>query len=308
MTAEPVLPPITCPSGLVASCAPLLGFQPERSLVALIHGVPGRVSPVIMRVDLPADDQVTDAAAQTALSIRGTGGFALDWVAWVEDPDGTTRDQVSSAGFLRELSCALDMLGIEVGASLSTNGRMWWSHSCLDPACCPGEATPLDAAVMNEVRAEFVYAGYAPLASRGDLAARIARDDERAGEVSRAMQRRRRPQSTQRWRDAQVSFLTRVLLPRTACGLPAIPLTVSGRVRVLRALDDIRVRDVVLHRLVVRGHHCDRCWEATIETLCAVLRSAPRRGRCPGGDDPGRRGVDARRGRPGHPVHPAGTG
>jgi hypothetical protein len=228
-----------------------------------------------MRVDLPADDQVTDTAAQTALSIRGTGGYALDWVAWVEDPDGTTRDQVSSATFLRELSCDLDILGIEVGASLSTNGRMWWSHSCLEPECCPGEATPLDDAVMNAVRAEFVYAGYAPLTSRDDLAARIARDEERAGEVARVSQRRRRPQSTQRWRDAQVTFLTRVLLPRTACGVPAIPLTPSERVRVLRALDDIRVRDVVLHRLVVRGHHCDRCWEATIETLCAVLRSAP---------------------------------
>jgi hypothetical protein len=43
----------------------------------------------------------------------------------------------------------------------------------------------------------------------------------------------------------------------------------------VRALDDIRVRDVVLHRLVVRGHHCDRCWEVTIETLCDALRTAP---------------------------------
>ena len=43
----------------------------------------------------------------------------------------------------------------------------------------------------------------------------------------------------------------------------------------VRALDDIRVRDVVLHRLVVRGHHCDRCWECTIETLCDALRAMP---------------------------------
>jgi hypothetical protein len=228
-----------------------------------------------MRVDLPSDGQITDTAAQTALSIRGTGGHAIDWVAWVEDPDETARDAVSSAGFLRELSCAVQMLGIEVGANLSTNGRMWWSHSCLEPGCCPSQATALDAAVMNAVRAEFVYAGYAPLSSREDLAARIARDDEQAGEVARAMQRRRRPQSTQRWRDAQVAFLTRVLLPRAACGLASVPLSTSERVRVIRALEDIRVRDVVLHRLIVRGHHCDRCWEATIERLCGVIRSAP---------------------------------
>jgi len=43
----------------------------------------------------------------------------------------------------------------------------------------------------------------------------------------------------------------------------------------VRALDDIRVRDVVLHRLVVRGHHCDRCWEGTIEVLCDALRAMP---------------------------------
>ena len=104
MTAEPLLPPITCPSSLVASCAPLLGFVPEKSLVAFIHGVPGRISPVIMRVDLPAGAGTPSrAAAQTALSIAGTGGIAVDWVAWVDDDDSTARDDLSSAPFVDEL-------------------------------------------------------------------------------------------------------------------------------------------------------------------------------------------------------------
>jgi hypothetical protein len=275
MTAEPVLPLITCPSSLVASCPPLLGFVPERSLVGFIHGVPGRASPVILRVDLPAPGQSVDAAAQIALSIGGTGGIAIDWVAWVEDDDATCRSDLSSAGFLRELESALDMIGIEVGGNLSTNGRMWWSHTCHDPACCPPQGTPLDAAVMNAVRAEYVFAGYAPLGSRDELAVRITRDARRADQVEHAVTRRRPAKPTQRWRDSQIGFLTRLLLPSHACAAPPTPLTPAGAARVFRALEDIRVRDVVLHRLVVRGHHCHRCWEGTIETLCDALRAAP---------------------------------
>jgi hypothetical protein len=275
MTADPLLPPITCPSSLVASCAPLLGFVPEKSLVAFISGVPGRVSPVIMRVDLPPAGPCAEVAAQTALSIDGTGGIAVDVVAWIADPDSTRRDDLSSADFLLELRSALDLVGIEVGGSLSTNGRMWWSHSCTQPECCPLQGTPLDATIMNAVRAEYVYAGYAPLASRDDLVERITRDDQRAVEVEQVLRRRRPAQATQRWRDSQITFLTGLLLPRGACHDPVVALTPTRTARVLRALVDIRVRDVVLHRLVVRGHHCDRCWEGTIETLCGVLRAAP---------------------------------
>ena len=187
MTAEPLLPPITCPSSLVAACAPLLGFVPEKSLVAFIHGVPGRVSPVIMRVDLPPDGHAAAAAAQTALSIDGTGGVAVDWVAWVDDHDSTSRDDLSSARFLHELRQALDLVGIEVGGNLSTNGRMWWSHTCNEPECCPSQGTQLDAGIMNSVRAEYVYAGYAPLPSRDDLTARITRDEGRVLKVQQAL-------------------------------------------------------------------------------------------------------------------------
>ena len=130
---------------------------------------------------------------------------------------------------------------------------------------------------MDSVRAEYVYAGYAPLPSQGaargsDRPGRGSNDHGGGGPGPAAT----RPQSTQRWREAQVRILTQLLSrPNNSCGAPAIPMTPSRTARMVRALEDIRVRDVVLHRLVVGGHHCDRCWEATIEVLCDALRSMP---------------------------------
>jgi Domain of unknown function (DUF4192) len=275
MTAEPHLPPITCPTSLVASCAPLLGFTPERSLVAFIHGVPGRRAPVVLRIDLPAEGHARPTARRTALSIAGTGGDTVDSVAWVEDPDATSRDDLSSSGFLAELPLALDQVGIEIGANLSTNGRMWWSHACSDPGCCPTKGTELDPSTLTAVRAEYAYAGYAPLASRDELKARITPDDRRVAAVEQVLLHRRKARPTARWRDSQITFLTRLLMPERGCATPVTPLTESGSARVHRALVDIRVRDVVLHRLIVGGRHCHRCGEATIETLCDAVRTAP---------------------------------
>ncbi|HYO18383.1 MAG TPA: DUF4192 domain-containing protein [Dermatophilaceae bacterium] len=284
MTAEPVLPPITCPSSLVASCAPLLGFTPDRSLVAFISGVPQRRSPVILRVDLPAAGDACSAATSTALSIAGTGGIAVDAVAWVDDQVTAVQAELSSSAFVDELLAALDLVGVEVGALLTTNGSVWWAHGCKDPICCPQGARPLDMGTVEAIRAEYVYAGYAPLASREQLAHQIARDDLRAHDVSEALRRRQPPRMTMRWRDAQIRFVASVLMPTVACaqdvvvGLPRqapVAMTPSASARLYRALADIRVRDVVLHRLAVRDPHCGPCRTETIETLCRVVRAAP---------------------------------
>jgi hypothetical protein len=275
MSAEPSLPLITCPSSLVASCAPLLGFVPNDCLVALIHGVPGRLSPVILRVDLPPAGRAAPAAIQTASSIAGTGGLAIDAVAWVPSDDSAARPELPSADFLAELETALAVLGIEVGAALSTNGRVWWSHCCEDSRCCPDWATPLDLVTVNAVQAEYVYAGYAPLASRQELSNRIARDEARAARVQTTFLQHGPAKPTQRWRDAQVRILTETLLPAHPCPSRSAPLSPFAAARMHRALADIRVRDVVLHRLVVRGAHCDRCARGTMDTLCDALRCAP---------------------------------
>ena len=275
MTAEPSLPPITCPSTLVASCAPLLGFVPRDCLVAFIHGVPGRRSPVILRVDLPVPDSAGPAARHTAMSISGTGGVAVDVVAWVSAESSATRQSLPSSSFLAHLAESLALVGVEVGAVLSTNGRVWWSQACADPACCPEQATALDSERVTAVQAEYVFAGYAPLAGREEIAQRIERDGRLFHDVQARLTTGPVPTSTQRWRDNQVRILTGLLLPDRACNARVRQLTPAMATRLHRGLADIRVRDVLLHRLIVRGRDCDPCWSGTIDVLCAAVRSAP---------------------------------
>ncbi len=275
MTAEPALPPITCPTSLIGSCAPLLGFVPDHCLVAFVHGVPGRPSPVIVRIDLPSPDHADGLAMELAASIAGTGGSAVDVVAWVPDRDEILLADLSSAAVLILLASHLAALGVDLGVGLSTNGRVWWTHGCLDPHCCPGESEELEQDVLGAVQAEFVYRGYAPLASRAELAARIAADGARAAKVQTSLGKLPPAAGDARWRDAQIRSVSKALMPARSCGRLAAPLTPATSARLLRGLQDIRVRDVVLHRLVVGGRDCDTCWAYTIDTLVAALISAP---------------------------------
>jgi hypothetical protein len=119
-----------------------------------------------------------------------------------------------------------------------------------------------------------VFAGYAPLAGREELATRIARDQKRAAQVDRALHRHQaRP--TPRWRATQIRFLTTLLLEVGSCTGTPSAATPASTARALRALADIRVRDVVLRRLVVDDRTCPACWSATVEALCGLLRGAP---------------------------------
>lgn len=274
MTAVPFPPPGTCPTSLIASCAPLLGFTPQDCVVAFAHGVPGRTSPVIVRVDLPAPHATPAMARHTARSIAGTRAVAVDLVAWVTEDDERRRCELSSTPVLAALTDALALQRVDVGVTVSTNGDVWWSHQCSDPRCCPEQATPLDQRVADTVRAEYVFAGYAPLASRAQLARRVAEDPGRVMTVRRALARTSAKPTT-RWQLAQIEFLDGLLLAPERCHGPHRPLSASKAARLLRAVAHVRVRDVTLRRLVVAEESCPACWEATIETLCAVLRGAP---------------------------------
>jgi hypothetical protein len=282
MTAQPELPPITCPSSLVASCAPLLGFEPTDCVVAFVQGVPGRAGPVLVRTDLgdPAGQPLR--AREMASGIVGTGGNQVDLVAFVEVADDRPAAGLPGERMLVELERALGAAGLPVAALGSTNGRVWWSHGCPDADCC-GWSEPLDEEVQTRVRAEYAYAGFAPLASRDELAARVAPDPAASAEVADALLRLPASARSERWRDAQIAHLDGLLVPggrRTAApraqrgtrSAPGVPPATAARA--LRALEDVPVRDVLLLRLI-GAEAGPEPWRETIATLCALVRMAP---------------------------------
>jgi hypothetical protein len=279
MTAEPELPPITCPSSLVGSCAPLLGFEPADCVVVFVHGVPRRQGPILVRMDLGRGEEAEDRARALARGIVGTDGVAVDVVAFVPAQDDATVASLPSGPVLGALLVALMRADVMVGACLSTNGRVWWSHLCPEPDCCK-DAEPLDESVLTMVRAEYAFAGYAPVASRGEIAARVLPDPMGREAVERVLLRARPAQRTEPWRDRQILDLDRLLVPRrslggsrSVAGSPEVP---PARVaRALRALADIRVRDTVLLRLVRADDQGPRSWDRPLEVLSHLVRQAP---------------------------------
>jgi len=278
MSADPMLPPITCPSSLVASCAPLLGFEPADCVVALVHGVPARGGPVLVRMDLGSGPEAEDRAHRLARGIAGTGGVGVDLVAFVAAPDESPAASLPSGELLLALLHELPGMGIGVGACLSTNGRMWWSHLCAEGCCDYGEL--LDESVLTMVRAEYAFAGFAPLASREDVAARVRPDAAAQARVAKAQQRSRPASRTEPWRDRQVRDLDRLLVPAgrpdAAAGRSGSSALTPARVaRALRGLGDIRVRDTVLLRLIRADRSDPGEWSRTLELLCQLVREAP---------------------------------
>ncbi len=274
MSIEPQLPPITCPSSLVASCPPLLGFTPDQSLVALIRGVPRRIVPVVMRVDLPVPGEETDWARSVSASVAGTRGAAVDMVLWCACGPDTPRDGLPTGPAARALLADMHRVGIEVTEMVTTNGRQWWSHMCQDPNCCPSGPSELDPVVVTAVRAEYAYSGRAPLPSRTVLADRIRRDESRSRAVRAVIAGWPSPPDRETWRDGEVEWVARRLRVGHVPGAPG-PLPPGAAGRLHSALADVAVRDTVARRLLVDAHECRACDEGRLEVLCDALRAAP---------------------------------
>ncbi len=281
MTAEPALPSITCPSSLVASCGPLLGFEPENCLVMLIHGVPGRPGPVALCIDLASPGTTSASLADELVAlVASIDGVMVDLVAWADEQDATPRESLSTAWVLARIIDGLEGHSYEVREALTTNGRVWWSHVCGDPQCCPAAGGPLDPDTVTRVRAEYAFAGVAPLPSRAAIGERLARDESLATRVGLVVRRRRPPRNREAWRDRQVRVCSALLVPtrhRVAGhgGLSALPATPIQIADLVSGLADIRVRDTVLRRLIVSREGCPDCWALTIERLTRAVQGAP---------------------------------
>jgi hypothetical protein len=291
MAADSTIPPITCPSSMVASCAPLLGFSPEESVVAFVLGVPGRTTPVLARVDLPAPGGAPGWARSFADSIVGTGGRATTLLAWTEAPDDGHRALLPSTVPLDLLVAELLDRGVEVVTALSTNGQVVWSHDCPDDRCC-ARSWPLDAQVVSRVQAEYVYAGFAPLASRAELAESLAPDVRRSAQVARRLASAVPVRSRERWQEVELHYATWVLVPggprdlgraRTGAGdrLVGAPVPVRVALRLVRGVADLRVRDALLLRLITCRERDPLAWQRTLDLLVDVVRCAPDGHRAP---------------------------
>lgn len=304
MTAHlhPQPPPITCPSSLVASCGPLLGFEPESCLIALL-AVPGRPGRVIARVDLVPDHTARDCAAMLAGSLIRAGGSRVAIVLWIDAHNATPRTELPGLALVESLTTRLSRSGIGVDACLATNGEHWWELLCRRPGCCSEEAQPVDPDVAGAVRVQYAVAGYAPLASRTELALRLRPEPEAVARTERHLARASTGQGSRRWRERQLRLVWPLLRPGPSgegCepgrhtapdprGLGAWPSTATsaqldgphavgpdpGPESVVLALSDIGVRDVVLLRLASSEVTCRSCWDGTLEALAAVVRAAP---------------------------------
>lgn len=263
----------------MASCAPLLGFEPTDCVVAFVHGVPRRRGPVLVRMDLRADGDAVARARDLARGIAGTGGVGVDLVAFVGAPDEAPVSNLPSGAIVEPLLVALTAADVVVGVCLSTNGRVWWSHLCPDEGCCE-HAQPLDDSVVTMVRAKYAFAGYAPVASRAEVEARVQPDHAGQRRVAEALLRTRPASRTEPWRDRQVRDLDRLLVPSAGPpadsrggGSSAVPPARAARA--LRGLADIRVRDTVLLRLIRVDLADPGAWDRTLEVLCQLVRDAP---------------------------------
>lgn len=298
LTPAPDAAGTATPSALVAACAPLLGFQPQECLVGFVGGVPGRSAPVLIRLDLGSAGEAMSRAAAVTRAVLGTGGDRVSVVAWVSADPSVPASTLPSSPLLGHLGRQLRAGGVAVHRLISTNGAVWWSHSCAGSGC-PTHAQPLDEQFLARAKAEYVFAGYAPLSSRGALAERIAHDETRCAAVREAWAGPDLPSISTQWREQEIDYLSLLLLPGARAGVgPAVgpsaglaagpsaapepdqavggcSLTPGQVVRVLRGLTDIVVRDVVVHRLAGAEPAPPRPWAETETVLCDVVRSSP---------------------------------
>ncbi len=156
------------PAAILAIVPHLLGFQPDKSLVVIGAGPPGRRVHVAVRYDLPDPPDTATAAgiAGDALGILTRQHLTMAVVvgygpgALVTPLTDTLGPRLTSA----ELEVP-DMLRVE-------DGR-YWSCLCREPACCPAEGVPFDAPA-HPAAAAMAAAGRPVLASRAAVATTIA--------------------------------------------------------------------------------------------------------------------------------------
>jgi Domain of unknown function (DUF4192) len=155
------------PATLLAVVPHLLGFIPQASVVVIGTAPPRSRIRVTLRYDLPDPPGVGAAADLAVHAAAVIGSQRLDGAVAVGYGPEALVTPVAEI-MLAEFSGA----GIELQEFLRVQDDRYWSYVCRNEACCPAAGVPLDPDLHSA--AALADVGGPVLASRADLAARVA--------------------------------------------------------------------------------------------------------------------------------------
>jgi hypothetical protein len=156
------------PQALLAVVPHLLGFMPASSLVVIGTGPPGHRIKVTLRYDLPDPPDAELAADIAAHAVGVASAQRLTGMAAVGYGPDVLVAPLAAA--LREAAAPA---GIELLDLLRAADGRYWSYLCGNQACCPAEGVPAGPAA-HPAAAAMARAGSRVLASRAEMAARVA--------------------------------------------------------------------------------------------------------------------------------------
>ncbi len=245
---------LTSPEQILAAVPYLLGFAPERSVVAI--GLRGKQVGLTLRLDL---DQLDKETRRTVVSrICSDGATAVVLIFFDPDrPPGPARGR-PGAGAMRSLMTALERAGVEVRDALGVCDGRFWSYVCRRASCCPPEGRPIPEAGGPDhamVAAPLIAHGAAPLASRRELEASV---EQLSGSQRAQLSRAYDEVLAEPVQHPIEGWLAAVALRMELPPGPGRALPMSDAVRLIVALDDVLIRDTVVS------------WTAT-DALDAVL-------------------------------------
>ena len=216
---------VSGPAQLVAAVPYLIGFEPSNSVVAVFM----RDSRVILTVRVDASSEVSQAVERAALACGADELAVLTY---------DTDETINLPG---------DLIVRDV---IAVRGGRWRSLMCQDRTCCPPEGNWISQECRDAVAAAFVLDGVVPLPSRAALeeSFRSLEDEHFAQRVALAIEdavvmlgAAPSIDALRRWREDAADDIEHTVVD--CLNDPA------AQARCVVGLQDIRVRDVVLHRM-----------------------------------------------------------
>jgi Domain of unknown function (DUF4192) len=242
------------PAAVLRLVPHLIGFVPEASLVVIGVAPPRDRIRVTFRYDLPDPPEAALVADIVAHAVAVLSKQQLKAVVAVGyGPEALV------APFVGELRDAAGQAGIGLLEFLRVQDARYWSYVCGDEDCCPASGVPFDA---DADRADAALARIGPvLASRADLAARVAPLDGITAESMRQATRRAEQHVTRLLAKVRKSARLSARHVIAAEGLAAVGAMITryrdgGRfssddeiAQIAVALRDLRVRDDAWSRM-----------------------------------------------------------